>query len=124
MQPNRDNQANCQQCGKPLRGNENKKFCDDFCKNKFHNTKRKKENEDIGKIITILKDNWRILGEVLDGKQVQNVSERALQDSGFVFRYHTHSRINKGDDKEYIFCFNYGYRRLNNGWYQVVVEIK
>lgn len=45
---------------------------------------------------------------LLEGKEVKSVKEQALPDNGFVFRYHTHNRINQGDQKAYIFCFEYG----------------
>lgn len=111
-------------CGKTFSGNENKKFCSIACKNEYHNAKRKTETKDIGTIVTILKTNRRILEELLDGRSVKSVSEQRLLDSGFIFRYHTHIRVNKGDGKEYKFCFDFGYQTKSNGWYQIVKGFK
>ncbi len=31
------NTATCQQCGKPVKGRIDKRFCDDFCRNAYNN---------------------------------------------------------------------------------------
>ena len=98
----------CLWCGIPISGNENKRFCSAGHKNAYHNARRKKETGQTGKIITILKNNRRTLEALLEGKEVKSVKEQTLLDNGFVFRYHTHNRINQGDQKAYIFCFEYG----------------
>ncbi len=114
----------CVRCGKKISGNDNKKFCNDFCKNAFHNSRRKKESREIGDIIGILKTNRRIIAGLLNGLEIKKVSGQRLLDKGFIFRYHTHRRINKGDGKEYIFCFDYGYLELASGWYTLVRGFK
>lgn len=114
----------CIQCTKKISGNDNKRFCNDFCKNAFHNARRKKESKEIGDIITMLKTNRRIIAELLNDKEIKKVSAQRLLDKGFVFRYHTHRRINKGDNKEYIFCFDYGYIELPSGWYTILKAFK
>lgn len=114
----------CLECGSKFSGNTNKKFCSADCKSIYHNKKRKAEAEEIGAIINILKSNRRILAEIAGDKSVKNMSEQQLLDRGYIFRYHTHRRINKGDSKEYIFCFDYGYLPLSNGWYTIVKAFK
>lgn len=114
----------CVQCGKRLTGNDNKRFCNEYCKNSFHNGIRKKESREIGEIITILKTNRRIIADLLDGLEIRKVSAQKLLDKKFVFRYHTHRRVNKGDGKEYIFCFDYGYLELSPGWYSILHAFK
>jgi len=110
----------CLVCPNPVEGNDNKKFCSDKCKNAYHNSKRKAETGQTGKVISILKNNRRTLQMLLEGKEVTNVKEQAMLDNGFVFRYHTHNRKNQGDQKEYLFCFEYGYHRKENGWCTIV----
>ena len=112
------------QCPKLFSGNDNKKFCSDICKNDFHNARRKKEAQEIGDIITILKTNRRIIVDLLNGKEIKKVSAQRLLDKGFIFRYHTHLRTNKGDGKEYVFCFDYGYLELTSGWYTILRAFK
>ena len=118
--------ATCQNpgCNKVFSGNENKKFCSPECKNEYHNAKRKGENKEIGMIVNILKSNRRILESLLGNSSVKNVSSQKLLDNGFVFRYHTHTRPNKGDEKEYVFCFDLGYLPLKSGWYKIVKGYK
>lgn len=113
-------QPACLQCQKPLNGNDNKKFCAYTCRNAWHNARRKHESKEIGRVINILKTNRRIMNELLAGGQKKNVAEQRLLDLGFIFRYHTHTRSNKGDGKEYVFCFDCGYLPLGNNWYMIV----
>ncbi|MFT3749087.1 MAG: DUF2116 family Zn-ribbon domain-containing protein [Agriterribacter sp.] len=110
----------CLVCSKSFEGNDNKKFCSEKCKNAYNNGRRKEETGQTGKVISILKHNRRAMEMLLDGKEVTNVKEQTLLDNGFVFRYHTHTRANHGDQKEYIFCFEYGYHRKENGWCTIV----
>lgn len=110
----------CLWCKKPIEGNTNKKFCKLEHKNAYHNALRQKETERIGKIVTILKNNRRILERALHKKDVVSLKEQSLLDEGFLFKYHTHNRINQGDGKEYVFCFEYGYIRKDNGWCTIV----
>jgi len=112
----------CLLCKKTFSGNANKRFCSIEHKNAYHNTVRKKETAQIGKIITILKNNRRILEKALNKKEVVSVKEQSLLDEGFLFKYHTHNRVNQGDGKEYVFCFEYGYLRKDNGWCTIVKE--
>lgn len=39
-----------------------------------------------------------------------------MVDEGFNFKYHTHKWVNQEGGKEYVFCFQYGYLRKDNGW--------
>jgi hypothetical protein len=114
----------CQQCAKSFSGNENKKFCGDKCKNDHHNRRRKIESLEIGDVVNILKVNRRVLAELLGDQATKKVSAQRLMDKGFNFHYHTHHRVNKGDAKEYIFCFDYGYLQLPSGWYMIVLGFK
>jgi hypothetical protein len=110
----------CLRCPKLFSGNENKLFCSLECKNAYHNARRKQEAQEIGAVISILKTNRRIIGELLDGENIKKVRTQRLLDKGFIFRYHTHTRVNKGDSKEYIFCFDVGYLQLSADWCTIV----
>jgi len=114
----------CLYCNNYFSGNDNKKFCSDKCKNAFNNARRKAENKEIGTIINTLKTNRRIIIELLNGQKIKTVSAQRLLDKKFVFRFHTHTRINKGDGTEYVFCFDYGYLPLKSGWYKIVKAFK
>lgn len=114
----------CARCPELFVGNENKIYCSDKCRNIVNNARRKAENLQIGGIITKLKTNRRIIQELLDDKEIKNVPAQRLLDKGFVFNYHTHIRTNKGDSKEYIFCFDYGYLALPSGWYKILKAFK
>src|SRR5690606_5358857 len=55
----------CQQCGRPLKGRTDKRFCNDDCRNNFNRAKRRKITDQapdtIPEIIRIIKRNYQIL---------------------------------------------------------------
>jgi hypothetical protein len=110
----------CKNCNKALSGRPDKEYCSDTCKNEYNNTLKYDENKEIGTINNILKQNRRILLRLLDGKQTKSVSEKQLLEMGFVFHYFTHIYITEDGNKEYKYCYNYGYSQIKKGWYNVV----
>ncbi|MEM6378294.1 MAG: hypothetical protein AAF705_08780 [Bacteroidota bacterium] len=51
----------CLNCQERLRGRADQKFCSDFCRNQFHNQKKKSEHSYLRGINRILKRNRNIL---------------------------------------------------------------
>ena len=88
----------CKQCGKPIdanKGRADRQYCDERCKNKFHNEKNMQENSELQRIDLAIKE-------------------------GFDFDYHTHHIISKIKKNEFIFCFDYGYCMITKESYKVV----
>jgi hypothetical protein len=110
----------CVNCDKPLKGRTDKKYCDDNCRNEYFNKQKEIERKEIRTIDIALKRNRRILKEVLKEKESVTVPEKQLQEKGFVFHYHTHHLTTKTKQHEYLFCYDYGYHALGNGYFKVI----
>jgi predicted nucleic acid-binding Zn ribbon protein len=113
----------CIDCGNPLHGRVDKKFCDDQCRSNYNNKTRTESNGTVKTINTILKRNRDILERFNpDGKS--KVSAAKLMAAGFNLDYHTHIyHTQKGS--AYIFCYEYGYLKLAaNEFLLVKKEIK
>ncbi len=112
----------CLACNKPLKGRIDKKFCDDYCRNNYNNTQKSKGSHSAyvrGISNTLLKNRKTLESLLPADKQTINYSHDKLIEKGFVFKYHTHSYTNKAGEV-YYYCFDYGYRKLENNWYMIV----
>jgi hypothetical protein len=105
-------QRNCQECGIPLKGRRDQKFCADYCRNQFNNRIYAQKWAIQRQINRILLNNQRILAQLLFKEKKRNVLERELYNRGFNFEFHTHRKMTK-NGQVYIFCYDYGYLRLN-----------
>jgi|TARA_R110000744_G_scaffold378242_2_gene494119 hypothetical protein len=77
-------------------------------------------NNFIRNINNALKKNRNILASVLkDGEDTTKISREKLLNSGFIFKYGTHSYTTKKGSK-YIYCYDYGYLKLEHDWFLVV----
>src|SRR3546814_11771683 len=78
----------CQECGEPVAGRSDKKFCSDQCRTSYHNRVNSSANQLLRQINRILKRNRRILVALNDtGKTI--VPVQRLLERGFDFRYFT-----------------------------------
>ncbi|MBL7762218.1 MAG: DUF2116 family Zn-ribbon domain-containing protein, partial [Chitinophagaceae bacterium] len=55
----------CLNCGKPLKGRSDKKFCDDSCRNNYNNQLKSIVNNQMRNINNVLGKNRRILESLL-----------------------------------------------------------
>jgi hypothetical protein len=110
----------CLNCGKPLRGRVDKKFCDDYCRNNFNNRQNSDQSNFVRNLNHILRKNRRILEQHLpEGEETKKVQRDKLVQEGFNFIYHTHQyRTQK--DKVYFFTYEYGYLELEDNWFLIV----
>lgn len=97
-------------CGRPLHGRIDKKFCDDHCRSSYNNKIKAENNGMIKSVNLILKRNRDIL-QKLNPEEKTKVSGSKLMASGFNLNYHTHSYVDQEGDT-YTFCYEYGYRQL------------
>ncbi|HTO15587.1 MAG TPA: hypothetical protein VLZ83_07440 [Edaphocola sp.] len=110
----------CLDCGKPLRGRIDKKFCDDYCRNNYNNRQNSDQTNFIRNINNILRKNRRILSELLpEAEEVVKQRREKLLEKGFNFNYHTH-HYQTQNGKTYIFCYEYGYLMLEQEWLLIV----
>jgi predicted nucleic acid-binding Zn ribbon protein len=113
-------QKNCLDCGEPIIGRADKKFCNDQCRNNFNNRQNNENTETVRHINSILRKNRRILSE-LNPTDKTTVHKEKLSSIGFNFTYITHLyTTQKGS--VYRFVYEYGYLPLDNDFYMLVVR--
>lgn len=108
----------CLECGDKLMGREDKKFCNDACRNTYNN----KRNKDVTNLIrnthNSLRKNYRILSENnLDGKT--KINRKKLVDLGFDFSLITSIYTTKTNNT-YFFVYDQGYMPLDDDWFILV----
>ncbi len=108
----------CLECGKPLFGRVDKKFCDDQCRNAYNNKKNADANNYVRNVHYTLRKNRRILEE-LNPSGKEKVHRSKLVDKGFDFTYLTSTYITK-TGATYYFCYEYGYLVLENDYLLLV----
>jgi hypothetical protein len=111
----------CLFCSKTIRaGRSDKKFCDMNCKDAYHNEQKIVEAAEIRKINLILKKNRRILKQLFKpASPEQNYSRELLLKEGFQFGFQTHVVVTKRLAYEIVFCYDYGFREMGPGLYQL-----
>lgn len=109
----------CLECGKPLKGRIDKKFCDDYCRNAYNNKSKIEESTYVRKINQVLKRNRRILQELLGNEGMIKQPKVNFINKGFQFQFHTHQYVNKKGNI-YYFCYEYGFLPLEGDSYLIV----
>lgn len=108
----------CLECGEPIKGRIDKKFCSDLCRNSFNNRNNSDLNNTIRNINNILRRNRRILEDLTpEGKS--KVTRDKLILKGFNFNYFTNIYQTKNGN-QYFFCYEYGYLPLDGDFYALV----
>ncbi|RDC56333.1 hypothetical protein DU508_12065 [Pedobacter chinensis] len=102
----------CLDCGKPVKGRADKKFCDDGCRNNYNNHLKSGDSSVINKINLILKKNRTILANLNPNGKVKVLKKKMLT-AGFNFDYHTHTYQTQ-NGKTYRFCYEYGLLDLSD----------
>lgn len=110
----------CIECNKLIKGRQDKKFCDDYCRNSYNNKQNSDQNNLIRNVNNILRKNRRLLEEVIKpGEELGKCPRQKLAELGFDFKYHTHQYTNK-KGQVYYFCYDHGYLPLEGDWLLVV----
>lgn len=111
----------CLACGNEIYvGRPDKKFCNSECKDKYNNAIKVREQKEIKKIDTILRNNRRILKKLYDPKNPAKLFNRELFiKKGYEFGFHTHFVITIIKGHEITFCYDFGYREISSQIYQV-----
>lgn len=114
-------EAICLYCSKPIRkGRRDKKFCDSFCKDAFHNERKQEEMAEISRIDGILKRNRRVLKKLFESKRKEKVfSREEMVKEGFEFGFLTHIAVTRLRLNEITFCYDYGYRQFAQDRYEI-----
>jgi hypothetical protein len=100
----------CLQCGEPLSGRIDKKFCNEAYRSVHHYYHNQEKGDSIFKTIDKqLKTNRRILKEFNRAGKA-TVRKKLLLDEGFNPKYFTHYRKAKNGNV-YLFCYEYGFMK-------------
>lgn len=104
----------CLECGEKIIGREDKKFCNDACRNSYNNKLNKDSTNLMRNIHYTLRRNYRILSENnKEGKT--KVARKKLLDSGFDFSLIT-SVYKTKTNNTYFFVYDQGYMPLEDDW--------
>lgn len=103
----------CLSCGDKLSGRIGKKFCSDQCRAMFHNRRKTREEKWIQQLNRILRKNRSVL-KSQNPKGHSTVRQEFLKELGFDFRFYTHQYQTQAGHA-YYFCYEWGYRVLEEG---------
>ena len=108
----------CPECGKPVFGRIDKKFCSDSCRNAFNNKVNAASTNYMRNVNNILSKNRRILVELNPEGKKKTHKDKLLK-KGFDFDFHTSTYTTKSGDT-YYFCYEQGYLLLDEGFILLV----
>lgn len=93
----------CFYCKKKIKGGRSdKRFCDDACRNSYHNKANGVSNNIIRKIKNALAKN-RLIIKTLLAEDKDRANHKTLLELGYNFKYHTHI------ENKVKCCYDYGY---------------
>ena len=108
----------CLECGRPVFGRVDKKFCSDGCRNAYNNKSKASNTNYIRNVNNTLSKNRRILKELNPEGKIKKHRDQLLT-KGFDFNYFTNVYKTK-DGNEYRFCYEQGYLLLDNDFILLV----
>ena len=108
----------CLECGEPLKGRSDQKFCNDACRNAWNNKKLSGSSNMMRKINRILKKNHAILEE-LNPEDKTTTYKGVLEKKGYNFDFHTSTYTTK-TGRVYYFVYDQGYSELENSKFMLV----
>ncbi len=112
----------CLECGEPLVGRVDKKFCSDYCRNAYNNRKSRETDRLIRDTNKKLKINWKILME-LNTENPTKIHRETMLKKGFDFNLITEIyRTKKGD--LYYYVYDQGYLKINENFYLLVKKLE
>jgi len=109
----------CLDCGAPVKGRSDKKYCDDLCRNNYNNQLKAEDSLIVKKINCILKRNRSILSRLNPEGKTKKVSRKKLLYEGFNLNYFT-SVYQTQTGKTYTFCYEYGFLTLGDDEFLLV----
>lgn len=115
-----ENQRFCLECGEPLSGRRDKKFCGDQCRNNYNNRRYSESGTLIRKINNILKKNYLIFSE-LNPIGITTLPRQKLIEKGFNFNYFTSFYVTR-EGKTYFYLYDRGYLPLEKDLVMLVVK--
>ncbi|MGV6846040.1 MAG: hypothetical protein ACWA42_07945 [Lutibacter sp.] len=109
---------NCLECGEPIKGRSDKKFCSDYCRNSYNNKVNKESKNLIRNVNNRLRKNYRVLTE-LNKSGKTKISRNKLMNNNFDFNYFT-SIYKTKTGNTYYYIYDQGYLYLDNDFILLV----
>ncbi|MCF6212604.1 MAG: hypothetical protein L3J45_01110 [Flavobacteriaceae bacterium] len=110
--------TSCLECGDPLKGRSDKKFCSDYCRNAYNNKVNKDSKNLIRNTNNRLRKNYKILTD-LNTTGKTKVTRSKLIQHNFDFNFFTSIYTTKTGNT-YYYCYNQGYLALENDFYLLI----
>jgi hypothetical protein len=107
-------------CGTPLAGRVDKKFCNDLCRTNYHNKEKREDSQLMRNINAILKKNRNIL-KSLNPVGKAKVKKQELVSQGFNFKYFTNVYKTK-NSRVYYFIYEHGFIDIGNDYLALVIN--
>ncbi|MDX5319569.1 MAG: hypothetical protein LPK45_00775 [Bacteroidota bacterium] len=112
----------CQECNAPMKGRRDKKFCNDSCKNSYHNRLNAESNVLIKTMQNRLRKNRQIL-QALVSQGKRTIQRSHLLREGFDFQLITTYQTRRSGRGCY-YCFDYGYIPIDEERLEVIHQEK
>ena len=110
------NRTKCRECGKPLIGRTDKKYCHEGCRNEFHNRKNRVFYSRLRRVNRLLLRNYRIL--LAHYGHANNLSRMALTELGFRFELFTGMSVDsQGNTMRYV--YDLGLKEISSGQFRI-----
>lgn len=110
----------CLECGQPLKGRADKKFCDDTCRSAYNNRDMRDATNLVRKVNRTLAKNRKILTTLNPHGKSKATLEQLISE-GFDFNYFT-SIYETQKGGRYYFCYEQGYIFLAENELALVVK--
>jgi len=102
-----------------------KKFCNDHCRNNHNNRLHSDVVNFIRNVNNALRRNRRILEELMEGgDKPRTLSSRVLVEKGYNFDFFTTIYTTKENNRQYHYCYEYGYTMLEEEKCMVVRKLQ
>lgn len=108
----------CNNCGRPVRGRSDKKFCNDGCRNDYHNKITRTDNITVRNVNHALARNRNLLKQRLENKETTICSRLLLMNDGFHFDFIT--GIKSKENRTICYCYEYGYYLINQTTIKII----
>ena len=104
----------CMQCGSPIKGRRDKKFCDDHCRNNYYNWLHMNRTNMMRQVHQVLRKNRRILENALENYgSTEHIPLAILLEEGFLPGYHTKVHTD-AEGKSLCYCYEYGFELIGD----------
>ena len=103
-----ENKRECLDCGKPIEGRIDKKYCNQYCRSSYqYKNKKAQTNPFYTRVDNQLKRNRKILAKYNKAGKA-TVRKEVLIKDGFDSNFFTHYWKNK-KGQVYLFCYEFGF---------------